>query len=101
MKATQQLKDEHEGIKIMLSIMEKISNDLEIADGLALVNTAFEQHPENGAYMYTYGMALYKSGKLEESLKILKRSWDLASYYDHEHYLLIKRIEQALARQNQ
>ena len=29
MKATQQLKDEHEGIRIMLSIMEKISNDLE------------------------------------------------------------------------
>lgn len=29
MKATQQLKDDHEGIKIMLSIMEEISNDLE------------------------------------------------------------------------
>jgi len=28
MKATQQLKDEHEGIKIMLTIMEKISNDI-------------------------------------------------------------------------
>jgi len=28
MKATQQLKDEHEGIKLMLSIMEKISDDL-------------------------------------------------------------------------
>ena len=29
MKATQQLKDEHESIKIMLNIMEKISNNLE------------------------------------------------------------------------
>ena len=29
MKATQQLKDEHEGIKIMLNIMEAICNDLE------------------------------------------------------------------------
>lgn len=29
MKATQQLKDEHEGIKLMLKIMEKISDDLE------------------------------------------------------------------------
>lgn len=29
MKATQQLKDEHEGIKLMLNIMETISNDLE------------------------------------------------------------------------
>ncbi len=29
MKATQQLKDEHEGIKLMLNIMEAICNDLE------------------------------------------------------------------------
>jgi hemerythrin-like domain-containing protein len=29
MKATQQLKDEHEGIKLMLNIMETICNDLE------------------------------------------------------------------------
>ena len=29
MKATQQLKDEHEGIKLMLNIMETIANDLE------------------------------------------------------------------------
>jgi len=34
MKATQQLKDEHEGIKLMLRIMEKISKDL--SDGKAL-----------------------------------------------------------------
>jgi len=34
MKATQQLKDEHEGIKLMLNIMEKISRDL--ADGKKL-----------------------------------------------------------------
>jgi len=34
MKATQQLKDEHEGIKLMLSIMEKISRDL--SEGKAL-----------------------------------------------------------------
>ena len=78
-----------------------ISNDLDIAKGLALVNKIVEKHPEDGAYLYTYGMALYKSGRLEESLKILKRSWDLASYYDHEHYLLIKRIEEPLASQNQ
>jgi hemerythrin-like domain-containing protein len=29
MKATQQLKDEHEGIKLMLTIMETICDDLE------------------------------------------------------------------------
>jgi hemerythrin-like domain-containing protein len=34
MKATQQLKDEHEGIKRMLNIMEKISKDLEPGNSL-------------------------------------------------------------------
>jgi len=34
MKATQQLKDEHEGIKLMLKIMEKISDDLENGEKL-------------------------------------------------------------------
>ena len=36
MKATQQLKDEHEGIKIMLNIIEKISLDLKNGKGLDL-----------------------------------------------------------------
>ena len=40
MKATQQLKDEHEGIKLMLSIMEKISNSLK--NGGELNITQFE-----------------------------------------------------------
>jgi hemerythrin-like domain-containing protein len=29
MKATQQLKDEHEGIKLMLNIIDSISNSME------------------------------------------------------------------------
>lgn len=37
MKATQQLKDEHEGIKLMLKIMEKISIDLEMSKELDVV----------------------------------------------------------------
>lgn len=34
MKATQQLKDEHEGIKVMLSILEQISRQLEVIGSL-------------------------------------------------------------------
>jgi hemerythrin-like domain-containing protein len=34
MKATQQLKDEHEGIKLMLNVMETICNDLEKGEEL-------------------------------------------------------------------
>jgi hemerythrin-like domain-containing protein len=41
MKATQQLKEEHEGIKLMLKIMEKISNELK--NGKELNNDHFEK----------------------------------------------------------
>lgn len=78
-----------------------ISNELDITGGMALVSKALQQYPENSALMYSYGMALYKGGRLEESLEILKKSWDLEPYYDPEHYALIKNIEETLARQNQ
>ncbi|MCX6256413.1 MAG: hemerythrin domain-containing protein [Bacteroidia bacterium] len=38
MKATQQLKDEHEGIKLMLNIMEKIYTGIETGDELNIVH---------------------------------------------------------------
>ena len=78
-----------------------ISNDLDIVGGMALATKTVRQYPENSALMYTYGMALYKIGKLEESLEILKKSWDLEPYYDPEHHALIKNIEDSLARQYQ
>ncbi len=74
-----------------------ISNDIDIEKGNILINRVIELEPENGTYLYTFGLGLYKQGKLEESYEILKKSWDLQPYYDHEHYLQIKRIEETLA----
>ncbi len=73
-----------------------ISNDIDIDEGIALINTAIAQDPENGTFLYTFGLGLYKTGNLEKSLETLRRSWDLKSYYDHDHYILIKRIEENL-----
>ena len=73
-----------------------ISNDIDIEEGMDLINTALAQDPENGTYLYTYGLGLYKTGKLDNSLEILRKSWDLKPYYDHDHYILIKRIEENL-----
>jgi tetratricopeptide (TPR) repeat protein len=73
-----------------------ISNDIDIGEGMALIDTAIAQDPENSTYMYTYGLGLYKTGELENSLETLRRSWELKPYYDHDHYILIKRIEENL-----
>lgn len=74
-----------------------ISNDIDIDKGLKLIETVIEQDPQNGTYLYTYGMAFFKTGALEKSLEILNQSWDLKPYYDHEHFILINRIKETLS----
>jgi uncharacterized protein HemY len=46
--------------------------------------------------MYTYGMALSKNKEYAKAKEILTRSWALKPYYDHEHFLLIKKVEESL-----
>ena len=77
-----------------------IKNDINIEEGLDLVNQALELLPDNYNYQYTKAIGLYKKGKHKEALELLKKSWDLRINYDHEHYLLIKEVEQAIANQN-
>jgi len=78
-----------------------IENDINIEEGLELVNHALVLRPENYDYLHTKGWGLYKSGMHEESLELLEKAWDLRPFYYHEHFLLIQEVKQALASQNQ
>jgi tetratricopeptide (TPR) repeat protein len=71
-----------------------LTNDITFEEGITLVRRALEQEPENAVFQTTYGLALYKKGKLEESLEVLEKAWDLKPFYDHEHYMLIKKLEE-------
>jgi len=51
--------------------------------------------------MYTYGLGLYKQGKLTEAQEALNKAWDLIPFYDHDHFLCIQEVEKALASQNE
>ena len=76
-----------------------ISNNINIAEGMELANRALENNPENGNYLYTYGLGLYKQGKLMEAQETLSRAWYLIPYYDHEIFLDMKEVEKALTSQ--
>ena len=65
-----------------------------------LINRALEVEPDNYSFIDTKGWGLHKQGKHSEALEHLKKAWDLMPYYDHECYLHIQEVEQALARQN-
>jgi len=78
-----------------------INNDINVDEGLELVQKALEDNPDDWNYLDTKGWGLYKLGSYEEALKVLKDAWDLRPVYDHEGYRHIQEVEQALASQNQ
>ena len=77
-----------------------INNDINVNEGIDLIQKALELKPDNWYYLDTKGWGLYKQGRYEEALKVFKDSWDLRPAYDYEGFLHIQEVEQALANQN-
>ncbi len=78
-----------------------IDKEIDIEEGLALAEGIMEKFPEHWPAIDAKGWALYKLGRPEEALKLLKDSWDLKFAYSHNGYLHIQEIEQALASQSE
>ncbi len=77
-----------------------IDHDINLDEGLDLIQNALELRPDNWYYLDTKGWGLYKQGKVEEALKILNDSWNLRPSYRHRGYLHIQEVEKALSSQN-
>jgi TolB-like protein/Tfp pilus assembly protein PilF len=80
-----------------------IDNDLNINEGLELVDTALIKMPDNYDYLHTKGWGLFKQGKYQEAFNLLDKSWNLrlkyAYYNNHSAYLHRKEAEKAVAGQ--
>jgi tetratricopeptide (TPR) repeat protein len=77
-----------------------IVHDINVNEGIELINRALEISPENYNFLNTKGWGLYKQGRYEEALKVLNDSWDLRPIYNHTGYLHIQEVKKALASQN-
>lgn len=77
-----------------------ILNDIDIEEGLELVNRILEINPDYYDVLYFKGLGLYKQGHLEQALEILQIAWDKRFSYRHDHYLAIQKVKQALSNQN-
>ncbi len=77
-----------------------INNDINVNEGVELIQKALELEPDNWYYLDTKGWGLYKQGRYEEALKILKDAWELRPRYNHGGYQHIREVEKALDRQN-
>jgi tetratricopeptide (TPR) repeat protein len=77
-----------------------IRHNININEGMEIITRALDLMPDNWNFLYSHGLGLYKQGKLTEAKDVLGRSWEIRQYYNHEHYLLIQEVDQALAGRN-
>ena len=81
-----------------------IDNDRNISEGMELIDKALvlyqEINPDNYYFLHTKGWGLYKLGKYDEALRILEKSWEIKSVYDHGLYLHLEEARKAVAGQN-
>ncbi|MEN8123209.1 MAG: hypothetical protein ABFS35_22920, partial [Bacteroidota bacterium] len=73
-----------------------IDNDMNVNEGLELVQKALELKPDNWFYLDTKGWGLYKQGKYEKALKVLKDAWEIRPSYQQGGYQRIQEVEKAL-----
>ncbi len=81
-----------------------IVNDLNAGEGMELIDRAFDSNPTNSSLLislyHAKGWGLHKQGNDKEALEHLNKAWDLTPFYDHDHFLHIQKVEQALASHN-
>ena len=77
-----------------------IDKEIDVEEGLELADEIIADSPEYWPAIDAKGWALYKLGRHEEALELLKDSWDLKFAYSHTGYLHIQEVEKALAVQN-
>ena len=75
-----------------------IDNEIDIEEGLELVDKALSLNPDNYLYLDTRGWGLYKQGKYEEALDCLEKSWELKPIYDHDVFLHLETSKDAVDR---
>jgi len=76
-----------------------IEKDLNVDEGLQLIDRALESDPDDYLYLDTRGWGLYKQGRYEEAVKVLEQAWELKPRYDHQVYLHLEEARKALAGQ--
>jgi tetratricopeptide (TPR) repeat protein len=76
-----------------------IDNDINVDEGVELIEKALLIDPEDWYTLDTYGWGLYKQGRYEEALQVLNDSWEIRPVYNHEGYQHIQEVNKALSNQ--
>jgi len=74
-----------------------IDNDIDIDEGVKLVEKSLEIKPDLPHILDTHGWGLYKQGKYEEALEVLNKSWELRGTYSPEIYQHLQEAKKAFS----
>ena len=77
-----------------------IDKDINVNEGVDLIQKALESEPDNWYYLDTKGWGLYKQGSVEEALKVLTDAWELRPQYNQDGYEHLQEVKKTLASQN-
>ena len=80
-----------------------INENRNVEEGLSLIDKALKINPDDYSLLDSKGWGLYKKGKHQEALELMKRSWGLRlqnSRYDHAAYLRFGEVKKAAFGQN-
>lgn len=78
--------------------MSLIDNELNVEEGLKLIEAALELNPDNGTYLDTKGWGLFKQQKYEEALRFLEKAYEKIPSFEIKAH--IDSVKEALAKQN-
>lgn len=76
-----------------------IDKEINVDEGLKLVEISLELDPDNYHYLDTKGWGLSKQGRHTEALELLTHAWEVKPAYDHEVFKHIQDVKEALSNQ--
>jgi tetratricopeptide (TPR) repeat protein len=74
-----------------------IDHDINIDEGMKLIQKAIEIDPDNHLYLDTQGLGLIKQSRFDEAVQVLQKARDLYPYYHHEIH---QHLQQAMTSLN-
>jgi Tfp pilus assembly protein PilF len=74
-----------------------IDKEININEGLELIDKALELSPDDWYILDTKGWGLYKQGKYQEALEFFEKAWNLKPIYDHELFLHLEEAKKTVA----
>ena len=77
-----------------------IDNEINIEEGLELVEKALKVYPNSFLYHDTKAWGLFKLGKYDEAYEILSRIWEARPYFNYNILKHLREAEKAVSEQN-